>query len=226
MDNNYTYVVTAVGDNCWQRASSSSNRVSEFDFTLMETNGADFNWVALPLDAGLVHASDLKAHIESNASGPVTVIVIEQWVSAAQNFQTFTTVPFVDGDFALTVGGVYRLALSGAGGSPVVWTLTGSVPAPAASAYTLQETNGSDFNWMMLPLQLTEVDLASALQTHIEANADPAALVASVEAWNTIGQNYQTYTAVPLPDSDFPIRIGYPYRVTIEVTGGDTSMWP
>ena len=121
-----------------------------------------FNWVALPLhDATLVMASDLKAHMEANSNGSITVVAVEQWNSIAQNYQTYSTVPFPNGDFALAVGGVYRVAVTGNAGAQTVWSMVGDVPDPGEFSYTLRETAGSDFNWIMLPLQKGSVTMAS-----------------------------------------------------------------
>jgi hypothetical protein len=223
---NYTYLVTAVGDNCWRRESALSNRVGEFDFVLSETNGPDFNWIALPLDAGLARASDLKAHIESQASAPVNVMVIEQWIAASQNYQTFIADPDPFGDFDLQIGGVYRVAVDVLNSDAVTWTLVGRVPEPDAFSYTLRQTNSSDFNWLMLPLSHGSETLASLLQTNIETHATAPTAVFTIEQWNVAGQNYQTYISQPEPFGDFPIRIGYPYRLSIAIDTGDVSTWP
>lgn len=131
-----------------------------------------FNWVALPLhDATLVMASDLKAHMEANSNGSITVITVEQWNSIAQNYQTYSIVPFPDGDFALAVGGVYRVSVTGNAGAQAVWSMVGDVPDPGEFSYTLRETAGSDFNWIMLPLQKGSVTMASGLKADIEANS-------------------------------------------------------
>lgn len=184
-----------------------------------------FNWVALPLhDATLVMASDLKAHMEANSNGSITVVAVEQWNSIAQNYQTYLTVPFPDGDFALAVGGVYRVAVTGNAGAQAVWSMVGDVPDPGEFSYTLRETAGSDFNWIMLPLQKGSVTMASGLKADIEANSHPPVTVLAVEQWSAVAQNYQTYTTVPFPDGDFPVQIGYPYRVT--VAAASPGVWP
>ena len=68
------------------------------------TATSDFNWVTLPLsDASLAMASDLKTDVET-VSG-VTVEAVQEWNSVSQSYQSYTTVPFPTGDFALQVGG-------------------------------------------------------------------------------------------------------------------------
>ena len=225
-DENYTYLVTAVGHNCWQRESALSNRVAEFDFVLSETPGTDFNWIALPLDSGLNRASDLKAHVENNSSAGVSVLSVAQWAAVSQNYQSFSSLPFPHGDFDLTIGGAYRLAIDLAAGDTAIWTMVGRVPEPAAFSYALYETNSSDFNWLMLPLQYGAVTAASWLQNEVENNAAPGVTVFAVSMWNTAAQSYQTYTSLPVPGGDFPTRIGYPYRLSLEVETGNVSTWP
>lgn len=227
VDNNYTYVVTAVGANCWQHESALSNRVGEFDYSLSETADTDFNWIAVPLDAGLELASDLAAHIEANSSGPLEILAVEQWMPISQSYHTFiaTDPPF--GDFALRLGGVYRLSVAMAEEeTAVTWTLVGGLPEPSAFTYSLRQTNDSDFNWLMLPLQKSALDLASLLQGDIQHSATPTTTVYTVEMWNVTGQNYQLFTSQPAPSGDFPTRIGYPYRLSVSVETEDVSTWP
>ena len=183
------------------------------------------NWIALPLsNPSLATASNLKAHIEANSGGSVTVVTVQQWNSLAQNYQTYTTVPIPNGDFALAVGGVYRVSVTGNGGAQTTWSMVGGVPDPSQFSYVLRETAGSDYNWIMLPLQKGAVTLASQLKTDIEANSHPAVSVITVQQWNSLAQNWQTFTTVPIPNGDFAVRIGYPYRVTIAAANPGT--WP
>jgi hypothetical protein len=184
-----------------------------------------FNWIALPLhNASLVMASNLKAHIEANSNGTITVTTVEQWNSSAQSYQTFSTVPFPDGDFALAVGGVYRVSITGNAGAQVIWSMVGDVPDPSQFSYVLRETAGSDFNWIMLPLQKGGITMASGLKADIDANSHPSVTVITVEQWNPVAQSYQTYTTQPFPDGDFAVQIGYPYRLT--VTAASPGTWP
>lgn len=224
--NNYTYVVTAVGNNCWYEESAFSNRVGEFDFSLTETSGTDFNWIALPLDAGLQHASDLVEYIALNSSGAINVPVVERWVASSQNYQSYVALPIPFGDFELSVGGAYRLSVEIPEETAVIWTLVGRVPDPTLFSYPLLQTNDSDFNWITLPLQQNTNTLASLLQGDIETNATPQTTVFTVERWNASGQNFQTFLSQPTPIGDFPIYIGYPYRVSVAVDSVEGSVWP
>lgn len=180
------------------------------------------NWLALPLsNASLVNASDLASDIGSSTGR--TVATLEQWNAVGQNYQTYLH-QFGIGDFPLTVGGVYRIAMSGGGGN-VVWSLVGDVPDPSQFTYTLRETAGSDLNWIMLPLDKGAITTASALAADIQLNSSGAVTVSTVEQWNVAGQNYLTYVHA-IGVGDFVVKIGYPYRVTVDVATGSSATWP
>ena len=219
VNNNYFYVVRAFND--FGLLSPISNRVGEFDRELRETTGSDFNWIGLPLNANLSMASSLATHIQNNSSGALVVAAIEQWNPIGQNYQTF--IPPSSGDFPLIIGGVYRVSVDVTAGSSVIWSLLGSVPQIGSYSYNLYETTGSDLNWIMLPLHKNLLSMASGLKGDIDSNATPQTTVLTIENWNVVGQNFQTF--VP-PSGDFSIRIGYPYRITVDVTSGVTSTWP
>ena len=182
------------------------------------------NWIAIPLsDSSLAYAADLANNIEATTDS--TVLAIREWNAAAQNYTRYDHVEG-DGSFLLTVGGAYRLNL-GAGGGDLTWSLVGDVPAPSKFTYTLQETVGSDFNWIMLPLDKDAVTTAIQLADDIEADSSGTVDVLTVQEWNVAGQNYTRYDDVE-GDGSFPVRIGYPYRVTIDIAGVSSGSvtWP
>jgi hypothetical protein len=193
---------------------------------LARTTG--FNWVTLPLsNTALVMASDLRSDIQ-NRSGK-TVDAIQKWNAVAQSYQTYAPLPppLSAGDYALQVGGVYRVSVSG-GGAAVTWSLVGDVPAASVFTNTLYETATSDFNWVMLPLDKASVTTAAELKADIEAHSSGAVTVLAVQGWNTVAQSLQTYVPLPPPLSsgDFPVQVGYPYRVSIDVASGASVVWP
>jgi hypothetical protein len=187
----------------------------------MATSG--INWIAIPLsNASFVNAADLATDIET-VTGK-TVIAIQQWNTAGQNYTTYLREDN-DVNFALNVGAAYRLALGG-GGSGVTWSLVGDVPAPSQFTYTLLETAGSDFNWIMLPLDKNAVTTAAQLADDIEADSSGTVTVVAVQQWNVAGQNYTTYLHED-NDVNFDVKIGYPYRITVDVATPNTSVtWP
>jgi uncharacterized repeat protein (TIGR01451 family) len=215
---NHFYVMRAVfGPG---QPSALSNRVGELDYLLEETNSSDLNWIALSLDVGLAKSSDLITHIQNNSSGTITVASVEKWNVVAQNYQVYTA---GGTDFDLQTGGIYRVAISGTGGAPRVWSLFGKVPPAAVFAYNLRETATSDMNWIMLPLDKYLIVDAAGLAADILAYSNPGTTVFTVETWNTTAQNYLVYSDT---GSGFTVRFGYPYRITIDVATGDSSTWP
>jgi len=222
---NYYYTVLALNAS---GPSALSNRVGKFEVQLEETTGTDFNWVSLPLDAGLTLASDLKANIEANSSAPLTIGAVQRWNAMGQNYQTYSTVPVPSGDFSLAVGSAYRVSvdITGTPSGTAIWTLLGNVPAPTTFTYNLLETTGTDFNWILLPLDKAALTQASALKTNMDGSASPTAVIRTVQRWNATAQQFASYVTVPVPSGDFPIFIGQPYRVTVDVAAGTTTTWP
>jgi hypothetical protein len=210
-------------------ASAPSNRVGEVEYRLWETNGPDYNWIGQPLDASLVTAANLEAAIEGGSSSAVAVTNISRWNGASQNYTTYSTTPFPNGNFNLAIGGAYRVAINipATGSGSVVWSLLGAVPDATAFSYTLNETTGTDFNWLLLPLDHSTTVMASALKSDIDLNASPAAVATAISQWNGASQGLTNYTTVPFPTGNFAVMIGRPYRVTINVTVPNiTTVWP
>jgi hypothetical protein len=161
-------------------------------------------------------ASDIQS-----ATG-IQVDTIEQWNPIGQNYSTYSHSINI-GDFTLSTGGSYRLSVTTDG--VVNWSLVGSVPAASTFTYTLHETASSDFNWIMVPLDKSAITTASQLADDIEVNSSGTVTVQTVETWNMAGQNYQSYIA-SIDLGDFPVKPGYPYRVTVDIASGTTITWP
>jgi len=77
-------------------------------------------------------------------------------------------------------------------------------------------------NWVMVPLDKPAILMAFNLKADVDSYAVPQTTVTTIEKWNVVGQNFQTY--VP-PSGDFSIRPGYPYRISVDVAAGTTSSW-
>lgn len=194
---------------------------------MLETTGTDYTWVALPLNvSGLNMASDLKAHVEANASASVSVLSISEWTADAQGWQTYTTVPAPSGDFGLSCGSAYQIEVDVSSGNSVVWTQVGQVPAAGSSCFTLKETTGTDYNWVMLPLDKAAITMTCEMKPDVDANASPAATAVSISEWNATAQSFQTYTTIPSPCGDFATRCGHPYQIEIDVAVGTSTTWP
>lgn len=78
----------------------------------------------------------------------------------------------------------------------------------------------------MLPLDKNAVTTAAQLADDIEAGSSGTVTVVAVQQWNVAGQNYTTYLHED-NDVNFDVKLGYPYRVTVDVAAGNTSVtWP
>ena len=219
---NYFYVIRSACTNGFE--SVNSNRVGEFDYELRETASTDYNWIALPLDAGLNTAASLKTHIEGNSTSAVAVSAVETWNSVPQSYLAYyPALPFTN--FALRLGGAYRVNVDVASGTSTIWSLVGSVPGPDVFTYTFYETASSDYNWLMLPLNKEDITSASVLESNIETYAVPGASVLTIERWNSTPQSFGTYYPM-FPFTNFSTRVGYPYRISVDVSSASQSVWP
>ncbi len=214
---NSFYRVLAVDDA--GNSSELSNGVGEYDFSLAATTGTDYTWVAFCLgDTGLTMASDLEAHIESNSSPAANCYTVSAWNAAAQTYTIYSTIPIPQGDFALQPGMAYRVETD----ISSVWTLVGEVMPDDSVSFQLESTTGTDYTWISVPLHLDTLSMASDLESHIESNSSPAADCYTVSAWNAAAQTYTIYSTIPIPQGDFAIRAGRPYRVETNTS----AAWP
>jgi hypothetical protein len=99
------------------------------------------------------------------------------------------------------------------------------VPAKDSASFTLHETTGTDFTWVMQPLELDSLVNASDLADEIEKNASAPLGVLTVSNWNAIAQNYSIYYKI-LDFGDFDTRFGYPYQIEVDVSSGASVTWP
>jgi hypothetical protein len=102
------------------------------------------------------------------------------------------------------------------------WTLVGEVLPEDSVAFQLEATTGTDYTWISLPLQLDTLTMASDLEAHIESHSAPAADCYTVSQWNATAQTYTIYSTIPIPQGDFAIRAGRPYRVETDTS----AVWP
>lgn len=205
--------------------SASSDQVGKFEYRLYETTGTDFNWVGLPLNVpGLSKASDLANHIQNNSSASVSTSTVSRWNAPGQNITTYLhTISF--NDFNIYIKHPYRVAVDVSSGNQVVWAMVGPLPGITYDTHTLYETTGTDFNWIMQPLDMTAVTSASYLANNIQANASAPVSVLTVSRWNAPAQNITTYLH-QIGFNNFTTRFGYPYRVSVDVNSGTSVTWP
>ena len=89
-------------------------------------------------------------------------------------------------------------------------------------SFQLESTTGTDYTWISVPLHLDILSMTSDLEAHIESNSSPAANCYTVSAWNAAAQTYTIYSTIPIPQGDFAIRAGRPYRVETNTS----AVWP
>lgn len=220
---NYYYVVKAV--NSYGLVSPISNRVGEFDFELRETTGTDYTWIALPLNnSSNTMASALADHIEANSDGSVSVQTISRWNATAQSPVIYYH-QFNFGDFSIQNQHPYRLEIDIGSGESLVWTYTGDVPDIGSYSCTLRETTGTDYTWIMHPLHLSNITMSSGIANDIETNASASVTIQTISRWNAIAQSPVIYYH-QFNFGDFTSRPGYPYRVEVDITSGDSVTWP
>lgn len=194
--NNYYYLVTASG----AFESENSNRCGIANFPLRTTQSTMFNHIAFPFqDETISDAMTLMQKI------PVCNSVV-RWDPAYQGFeQAIQSLP--QSNFTVEPGHAYYVNVK----SDSIWTLTGDYANPV---YDLISTSTTGFNEIMLPLDKSNLNMASDLMADIP-NCN------SVARWNTEIQEYEQY--VPeLPLSDFKVKSGCPYSVNVTAN----CRWP
>ncbi len=219
---NYFYTVRAECSSGGK--SAASVQVGKFEYQIYETTGTDFSWVGLVLNvAGISRAQDLAAHIQNNSSGTVSVLTISRWNATGQNFSTNSG---SINNFTVSVKNPYRIEidLPGSSGS-TIWAQVGTLPSITTDTYTLYETTGTDFTWILQPLDMTAIPDATALASDIQNKSSAPVSVLSISRWNPIGQNYSTFDNQG-GIGNFTTRFGYPYRVEVNVNTGTTVTWP
>ncbi len=207
----YTYVVTAVGDNCWQLESAVSNRVAEYDFSLV--NGR-YNFITLPLaDTGLTTAQALATAVSAQTG--TTVQQLLTWETSLNAFLTYEPGNPFSQDFATSLGSSYFLLLDGTGNSS--FNLLGSVPLSGTPTFNL--VGGScAYNALSLPLSRSDLNLASALASSIQDVTRVLRWVATSEPSGA----FETYEPGNPLTTDFATAIGQPYFVCTTAS----KVWP
>lgn len=223
--NNYFYALQVT---CEHDFNAVSHQVGKFEYELYETTGTNFSWVGLVLevDPSLDKAAKLANHIEANSSGSVTVQTISRWNPAAQNFTPFIKMLGIT-NFDTIIKNAYRIEVDipSTNQGSVIWAQVGKLPVITENTYTLYETTGTDFNWILQPLHMTTVNTASALRTHIQTNASGPVSVVTIARWNGSAQNFTPFVS-QIGITNFTTRFGYPYRIEVDVESGSTVTWP
>jgi hypothetical protein len=220
---NYFYAVRAECTTPGETQSAASDQVGKFEYELHETAKTDFTWVGLVLETtpAISTASELLNHINGNTNNDQVVIdTISEWNPEAQGYSTYNPSSIPPFDFDVNVKYPYRVGINipdTATGS-VIWAQVGKLPQITTDTYQLWQTAKTDFSWILQPLDMVDVSLASELSAQIEHLALPQIDVLSVANWNPGAQQLDTF--------DFVTRFGYPYRIGISVSDGNTAIWP
>jgi len=221
VDINYFYSLQIVCSNGLE--SPASWQVGKFEYELYETNTSDNTIIGFVLENPAMKTSnDLALHIQNNIySGGVSVVSVSKWNPDAQSLTTKgypSPTPF---DLALKQA--YRVTVDITGDPnpylSVIWAQVGRLPQITVSDYTLMETQTTDYVWILQPLEISEISTISGLMTRIEADTANNVDILAVSRFNSIAQSWTT--------SGFSTRFGYPYRLSVDVTGTNpTYYWP
>jgi hypothetical protein len=183
--NNSFYLIRTVFNSS---ATSISNRTGEFDFRLQETAGTDYTWVALPLSSYSIHkASELANYIQSNSDNILTVQTISRWNDIAQSYDIYYHEAGF-GDFPVVNQYSYRVEVDINNDNNAIWTLVGDVPSIGSYHYTLYETAGTDYTWIMQPLDKTTITNTIGLAGDIESHSSTSLMVLTISKWNAIAE--------------------------------------
>ncbi len=165
--------------------SDPSDVVGYIQYTIDANN---YGMVALPFGSGLTMASELAAEISPN----ITTVVAWSGGTWQQH-----AVGYPGTDFAVADDNSYLVANGDS--NPVVWYAEGTVGTPAAF-----DIVGADYTQIMLPLDCSDLTLASELASDIGTD------VTTIVTWSagTWAQH-----AVGYPGTDFAVEIGGGYLV-------------
>jgi hypothetical protein len=207
--------------------SAASVQVGKFEYQLYETTGTDYSWIGLVLSGtGITTAQTLANHIQNNSNGSIAVRTVTRWNASGQGTSTYNhTSGF--GNYAVAVKNPYRIEidLPSVSSGSVIWAQVGNLPAITTDTYTLYETSGTDYTWLLLPLDMTLIANTIAFAGNIQTYASAPVAVLTISRWNPSGQSYGTYNHQS-GFGNFTTRFGYPYRVEVNVNTGFTVTWP
>jgi hypothetical protein len=225
---NYFYALRAECTTPSGTLSAASDQVGKFEYELFETNGTDFAWVGLVLEVSpaITDTALLATHIQNNSTGSVTVNTISQWDAASQNYTSYySSYPFTA--FPTILKNAYRVevGLPSTSVGSVIWAQVGKLPEITDDTYTLYETTGTDYTWVLQPLDMTGVSSTKSLANHIVDNSSGPVGVLTIAQFDGLSQNFASYDP-RYSFTSFTTRFGYPYRVEVNVNIGNMVTWP
>jgi hypothetical protein len=207
--------------------SATSTQVGKFEYEIHETTGTDYSWIGLVLDVpGISDTQNLANHIQNNSNGSVSVRSVSRWNASGQNTSSYNHLSGF-GKFPVALKNPYRVEidLPGLSLGNVIWAQVGELPAITTDTYTIYETSGTDYTWILQPLDMTLVGSTSMLASEIQNKSSAPVSVLTISRWNLSGQNYSSYNNLSGFGS-FITRFGYPYRVEVNINSGFTVTWP
>jgi hypothetical protein len=210
--NHYFYVIKAVS--AAGRASSASNRIGEFDYTLVPGASASnrrYNFVALSVSVtDITDADSLASYVGSG------VYMVLKW-NASDNSWTWRIPGGAGTNFSTQIGEVYLLSLTDA--APSNLSLVGDVPDQQSVTFTLVPgASASDrrYNFVSLPLDKGELTTADQLANDIGG-------VYMILKWDASTQSW-VWRIPDGPGTNFSVGIGNPYLVSL--TDAAPTTWP
>jgi len=202
--------ILALATTVFATESDPSATVGFVKYGCVITGGTDFNFVAIPMDAGYTMASDL-----GNAIGVCNAVA--EWDPTGQGWgqqANYLNPPGIWlGDFALESGHAYMINVTAA----VDVYIAGDLPADPV--FNLVTTTGTDFNFIMVPLSMSAFNMAGLL-------GDDIGVCNSVADWDPTGQGWGQQANYLNPPGmwigDFAIDIGQPLMVNVTAN----TTWP
>jgi len=190
--------------------SAPSEVVGFVKYDCVTTTGTNLNLVTLSMDAGYANASDL-----GNAIGNTICNTVSKWDVAGQGWIQASYVPPMGwgGDFALDPGYAYMINVTS---NVDVYIDGGLITQPQ---YNLSTTTGTNLNLIMIPMDRSDLSMASNLGDDIGNT-----ICNTVSKWEALGQGWIQASYVPPMGwgGDFAISIADP--LMINVTSNVT--WP
>ena len=194
---NHYYTITEVFE---LPLADSVYRIGCLSYELKRFENSGVNHLALPVLCPEIN--DARAFMDL-IPGSISVAT---WQHDMQNYFYYNSSDETT-NFSIRTGDTFIADVMNGG----LWTVTGEI---IPTEYQLVTTDLTNFNEIMMPMQVRNISSASQLMREIP-------WCNSVAFWDPAIQSYRQY--IPnVPDSDFPVFSGYPYfiHVTRPVT------WP
>lgn len=185
--------------------SPPSEIVGFVEFELSQTETTDLNFISIPLTTDFTMASELGDAIEGCNT-------VSRWNASNQSWDTASYVPSLGwgGDFLLESGQAYMINVT----QDSEYSFAGSLfPAPS---YNLVTTIGTNLNTIMVPMNRSDLQLASELGEDIGVCEGISEWLVDNQQWNTASDLGFMW------GNNFPIEISYPLIINVTTD----IVWP